>query len=137
MKERNKCLLEIRESMVKKLRETMKSDRKRYLETVKNLILQGMIKLLEPSLQIKCRKDDLNDIKGMLKDLETKYHKYMTEQTKRDEYSCTLTVLDDTFLTDDKDQGCGGIILYTENSRIVCPNTLINRLDLSFEELLP
>ena len=96
-----------------------------------------MIKLIEPSLQIKCRKEDANEIKGMLKELESTYHKYMLDQTTRDEYTCTLSVIEGKFLTEDKDKGCGGIILYTENSRIVCPNTLINRLDLALEELLP
>ena len=50
MKERNKCLLEIREMLKQQLMTSMTKDRKRYLETVKNLILQGMIKLIEPSL---------------------------------------------------------------------------------------
>ena len=73
----------------------------------------------------------------MLSELSSSYHTFMEEQTGRDEYDCVLTVLEDKFLDDDRDKGCGGIVLYTENSRIVCPNTLINRMDLAFEEMLP
>ena len=137
MEERNTCLLEIKEMMKGKLREQMKNDRPTYLKTVKDLILQGMIKLIEPALQIKCREEDVQDIKGMTGELEESYATFMKDTTKRDEYTCELTVLDDNFLGEDKDQGCGGIILYTADSRIVCPNTIINRLYLSFEELLP
>ena len=136
-KERNQCLLEIKDLMVARLQKTMKTERKRYLETVKNLILQGMIKLIEPTLQIKCRRDDVQDIKGMCKDLESKYSSFMHEQTGRDEYSCTLKVLEDNFMTEEQDRGCGGVMLYTENSRIVCANTLYSRLNLAYEEMLP
>ena len=69
--------------------------------------------------------------------MEKQYSDYMKKQTGRDEYSCKLVVYESDYLRDDQDQGCGGIILYTENSRIVCPNTLNHRLGLCFEEMLP
>ena len=115
----------------------MINDRPRYLATVKMLILQGMIKLIEPMLQVKCREEDVEDIKGMVDDLEKEYSEFMSEKTGRDEYECKIVVLDDNFLEEGRDQGCGGVVLYTENSKIVCPNMLINRLHLAFEELLP
>ena len=137
MKERNQCLIEIKEAMVIRLRDTMKKDRKRYLATVKNLILQSMIKMIEPSLLIKCRQEDVNDIKGMISDLQGEYSSFMEQQTGRDEYECTLEVYEESYITDDRDKGCGGIILYTSNSRTVCENTLYSRLELAFQELLP
>ena len=137
MKERNKCLLEIKEVMISQLKQTMKSDRKRYLQTLKNLILQGMIKMIEPTLKILVRKEDESDIKGMLKDLEAQYSKFMHEQTGRDEYECTLEVATGSYITDEKDFGCGGIILFTTDSRIVCENTLYSRLELAFQDMLP
>ena len=137
MIERNDCLLEIKKEMITRLAEEMTNNRSRYLEAVKNLILQSMIKLLEPSLLIRCREDDKADIEGFTKELEEKYHSYMLEKTERDEYSCSLSVMEGDFLTDDVDQGCGGVILYTENQRTVVPNMLVNRLNLAFEEFLP
>ena len=50
MKERNKCLELIREEMKEKLKNERLNNKTRYLATVKNLILQAMIKLIEPSL---------------------------------------------------------------------------------------
>ena len=114
----------------------MTKDRPRYLGTIKSMILQGMIKLLEPTLQIKCRKEDVADIKKLTKDLETEFHNFMSEKTGR-EYNCSLVVLEDNFLTDEKDEGCGGVVLYTADSCIVCPNTIVARLNLAFEEMLP
>ena len=137
MTERNKYMDEMKIFLKAKLQDTMKNDRPRYLATVKNLILQGMIKLIEPVVQIKCREEDVEDVKGMVDDIEREYSEFMSAQTGRDEYECKVIVLDDMFLDDGRDQGCGGIVLYTENSKIVCPNMLINRLHLAFEELLP
>ena len=62
MTERNKCLIELKGIMLQKLVEERKNNRQRYLDTVKNLIKQSMIKLLEPSLKILCREEDTSDI---------------------------------------------------------------------------
>ena len=94
-----------------------------------------MIKLLEPVLLIKCREEDSSDIQSMLGDIQEAYSAFMSEKTGR-EYQCELRVFEEHF-GDERDNGCGGIILYTEDSRIVVPNMLINRLDLGFEEMLP
>ena len=137
MKERNNCLDKIRDEMKDKLRNERTNNRGRYLDTLKNLIMQAMIKLIEPSLQIMCREDDRKDVEKMCPDIESEYHEFMKEKTGRDEYSCTLTVLSEKFITKEQDEDCGGVILYTENSRIVCPNMLVSRLQLAFEECLP
>ena len=79
MIERNDCLLEIKKEMITKLQEEMTNNRERYLETLQNLILQSMIKLLEPSLKIRCREEDVADIEGFTKDIEEKYHSFMLE----------------------------------------------------------
>ena len=136
MKERNNCLDKIRDEMKDKLRNERTNNRGRYLDTLKNLIMQAMIKLIEPSLQIMCRQDDLKDVEKMCPDIESEYHEFMKDKTGRDEYSCTLTVLTEKFITKEQDEDCGGVILYTSNSRIVCPNMLVSRLQLAFEECL-
>jgi len=101
--------------MLKKLQEERTKNRKRYLKTTKDLILQSMIKLLEPELLILCRKEDGGDIKGMIKGLESEYTSFMKEKTEKDDYVCKLSIIQDANLTEDKDKGCGGVILYTEN----------------------
>ena len=103
MEERNKCLLIVKQMMKEKLVNERLDNRERYLATMKNLIFQAMIKLLEPSLKIKCREEDQEDIKGFLADLENDYHDFMLEKTERDEYECTLEVFDTAFLREEED----------------------------------
>ena len=86
---------------------------------------------------IVCRKEDEKDISGSLKDLEKKYTNFMKEKTERDDYTCTLSIKDDQNLTDDVDKKCGGVILFSENKKIKCPNMLFSRLNLALEEMLP
>jgi vacuolar-type H+-ATPase subunit E/Vma4 len=54
-----------------------------------------------------------------------------------EEYSTGLIIVESEFLAPEQGAECGGIILYSKDRRIVCPNTIKNRLDLCFEELLP
>ena len=93
MTERNKCLIEVKQTMLEKLVDERSNNRERYLATVKNCILQSMIKLLEPSLKILCREEDKDDIEGLISEIEQEFVDFMTEKTSRDEYSCTLTVI--------------------------------------------
>jgi len=137
MKERNNCIEKIREEMKVRLQQVRTTDRARYLGTLKNLILQAMIKLLEPSLIIRCREEDKKDIQKMTNDLEKEYTAFMASKTGRDEYNCKLSVMEERYILDEHDDGCGGIVMYTEDKKIVCPNMLSSRLQLAFEECLP
>lgn len=60
----------------------------------------------------------------------------MLAETKR-EYTTTLSVIDDKFLTEEEGGKTGGVILYTHQRRIVVPNTFGDRLNLVFEQELP
>jgi DNA helicase-2/ATP-dependent DNA helicase PcrA len=55
--------------MKQRLKNERLNNRSNYLQTIKNLILQSMIKLLEPSLKVMVRKEDLNDIQSCINDL--------------------------------------------------------------------
>ena len=60
----------------------------------------------------------------------------MKRETTRD-YACELNIIEDSFLTDENGRRCGGVILYAHNRRIVCSNTLEDRLNQIFESQLP
>ena len=87
MEERNKCLDLVKASMKERLKKERTSNRARYLATVKNLIVQVMIKLLEPHLKILCRQEDKNDLQKSLDEMEKLFTKFMMEKTGR-EYTC-------------------------------------------------
>lgn len=57
--------------------------------------------------------------------------------TSDKEYKTKLTLVESEYLTPEDGGECGGVILSSLDKRIICNNTLISRLDLCFEELLP
>lgn len=95
-----------------------------------------MIKLLEDNLEIKVREDEVSMVKRMLESCQDEYEEIMLRETTR-EYSCQLTVIEDAFLTMENGGRCGGVILYAHGRRIVCSNTLEDRLNQIFESELP
>lgn len=139
MTERNNCVEKIRTETREQLqRNVINPANPAYRTAVKNLIIQSMIKLLEPTLLVKCRKEDLQMVREIIPECE----KYFLETMKREasgdkEYKTKLQLVEGEHLTPENGGGCGGIILTSLDKRIVCNNTLESRLELCFEELLP
>ena len=158
MKRRNECMENLRTSARWRLQNEFNKDNPKYVETLKNLIIQvsvplklytiqnakdislyqGMIKLLEEEVQLKVREDEVSLVKGMISECQSKYSEILKNETHdQREYNCTLTVIEDKFLTQDEGGLCGGVVLYAHHGKIVCPNTLEDRLNLVFEQELP
>jgi len=133
---RNECLKQLRAETLARLIEDMNNDADLYRATVKNLILQGMIKLLEDEVELLCRKGETDLIEGLVQECEEEFSAHMLEQTGR-EYSTKLTVITNSFLSLEEGSECGGVILIAHERRIVVPNTLLDRLNLVFEAELP
>jgi vacuolar-type H+-ATPase subunit E/Vma4 len=107
-----------------------------------------MIKLIEKNIEIRVREDDKDIADELLSECEADYSRIMEEQTNRvGEYECKLSVIDGNsnwmggranhWLTESDNGLCGGVILYAHNRKIVCNNTLEDRLNLCFEQELP
>ena len=99
-----------------------------------------MIRLLEPELLLKCRREDLQMVKEMLNECQQQFQDIMfREATVNSEitYSTKLNLVETEFMSVEQGGECGGIVLTSMDKRIVCNNTLKFRLDLCFEELLP
>lgn len=90
-----------------------------------------MIKLLEDEVELQVREDEVNLVKSILAECEEKYHEIMLRETTR-EYNCTLTVIEDQFLNMENGGRCGGVVLLCHHRRIVCSNTLEDRLNQIF-----
>ena len=95
-----------------------------------------MIKLLEDELELKVREQEVSMVQGILAECEAEYTDIMKRETTRD-YACTLSVMEDQFLTNENGGRCGGVVLLAHNRRIVCSNTLEDRLNMIFESELP
>ena len=82
------------------------------------------------------REDEVDLVKSILNECEEEYHDIMLRETTR-EYNTTLSVIEDQFLNMDNGGRCGGVVLLAHNRRIVCSNTLEDRLNQIFESQLP
>ncbi len=104
---------------------------KQYQELLKKLIVQGMTQMLEPTIILKLRKQDVDFVKSILNSCETEYSKIMKDATGRT-YITSLKI-DDSPLTTQ----LGGVHLFDESMKIQCTNDLESRLELSYTKLLP
>lgn len=129
---RNNLLENLKKELDEKLRVVIK-DQKKYKELLKKLILQGLIRLLEQKVIIKCRKEDVELIQSLLDDVKTDYIKFMKENVNKD-VSVELEITDKLYL---KEEDIGGIVLYCNGYKIVYDNSLKSRLALCFDDSVP
>lgn len=114
----------------------LSKDAASYKKLLKDLILQGLIKLQEPKVTIVCRKQDLSLVKEVLKGASDEY----TQKTK---LQVAIDIDNNVFLPPGPeeakaDEACsGGVLLTTNGGKIICSNTLDARLAMAFEQQLP
>lgn len=116
-----------------------------YRELVKNLIVQGLIKLMEAEVHIRCRKSDLKIVQEVQQQAAEEYKGLMKSEVKffHDKDVPIKLVIETTkFLPEYDDtegaESCmGGIVLHARKGRIVCTNTLDERLQLVVQEAIP
>lgn len=137
MSERDRCIQSVKGDLKQKLgSEIANVSNAEYKKVLRDLIIQGMIKLLEDEVVIRARKEDQSYIQGILSDCEAHFAKYMREQTGR-EYTTKLILDKEKLLTEADGGALGGVILSSKDRKIVCINTMQSRLNQVFEELLP
>ena len=60
MKRRNECMENLRQSAREQMEQDFNKSNPQYVETLKKLIVQGMIKLLEEEVEIKVREEEVS-----------------------------------------------------------------------------
>ena len=73
----------------------------------------------------------------MFSEIENQYQDFMQKETGRDEYQCKVSMFQGSPLTDEDDEGCGGVVVYNSDQRIWCQNTINRRLDQSLHGMMP
>ena len=125
---RNDCLEKLKMETKVRLIQVMKSNPALYKETLKNLIIQGMIKLLEENVELLCRnKDEIAIVKELIPECEKAYSVLMKEKTERD-YATKLSLITDKFMNEAQGSEVGGIVLLAHERRIVVANSLQDRI---------
>jgi len=106
-----------------------------YKTVLKNLIVQGLIKLLEENVVIVCKKSEVPIVESILStavsEFETILHK---ESKKYKDFTTKVSIDSKKFLPDDK---IGGLYLFALKSKILVDNTLDKRLDLLKQSAIP
>jgi len=111
-------------------------DAQGYKKLLHALIVQGLLKLQEPKVLIICRKQDLDLVKSVLPEVTKEY-------TKKTEKACEVTIGDNYLppgpetATNEANVCSGGIVLSTNEGKIICANTLDARLSMVFDQKLP
>jgi len=102
-------------------------------EMTTNLIVQGLLMLLEDSVTIRCRKEDVQMVQGCLKNATDKYSQVIQKETQTTK-QCKVSLDSTQVLPSD----ClGGVVLACNDGAIVIDNTIAARLDLVLEQDKP
>jgi vacuolar-type H+-ATPase subunit E/Vma4 len=160
----NKTLLKLLNKTQLMLNDKINKDKGFYKDLMGKLILQGLLKLLEPIVDIRCLPRDKALVESLLEKCASDFSKKLKDDIGEDR-SVVLTVntdrltlrelpncqsvdlnqLNDSEWSDriklpmvKKDITCfGGVLLTNEDGTIVLNNTLDSRCELTFNDSLP
>ncbi|KAI5074653.1 hypothetical protein GOP47_0010614 [Adiantum capillus-veneris] len=116
---------------------TLSADHTTYKHLIRDLIVQGLIKLKEPHLVLKCRHADLKLVKSVLQLAKDRF------AAKMKDHPPDVVIDEETFLPaadelNTPGRTCaGGVILTSRDGRVICDNTLDSRLEVTFKQILP
>uniref|UniRef100_A0ACD5TG60 Uncharacterized protein n=1 Tax=Avena sativa TaxID=4498 RepID=A0ACD5TG60_AVESA len=128
---------EMKESACKALLRVTK-DTNVYRKILKSLIVQGLLRLREPSVVLRCREADRVHVEPVLEAAKKEY-------AEKSKVNIPKIMIDGKVhlppqKTSDAAHGpsCwGGVVLASQDGKIVCDNTLDARVDVSFRQKLP
>ncbi|ESW03790.1 hypothetical protein PHAVU_011G042300 [Phaseolus vulgaris] len=119
----------------------LSNDKKVYRKLLRDMIVQGLLRLREPSVLIRCREGDRKLVESMLEECKKEYSEKANVQVPK------VTLDDRVYLppppknnaaSDSHEPYCsGGIVLASEDGKIVLENTLDARLDVIYRQKLP
>lgn len=147
---RMKSINELVESLQKDagvaMHERLSSNQDEYRTLLRQLLVQGLIKLIEPKVILRCRESDKDLLEDVIDEAVSEYKELMLRQVKalagKDDIPCAVTVHQDRFLPeyneDDATNSClGGFVMYAKKNRIVCSQTLDDRLAMTYQMAIP
>ncbi|CAO2839124.1 unnamed protein product [Amaranthus hypochondriacus] len=120
----------------KKLLLAFSDDKNAYKKLLQPLIVQSLLRLKEPSVLLRCREMDKRAIESVIEDSKREYAE------KANVRSPTITI-DKLYLppppsSDPHSPSCsGGVVMASQDGKIVFENTLDARLELAFRQKLP
>ncbi|XP_062616098.1 V-type proton ATPase subunit E-like [Saccostrea cucullata] len=127
-------ILKMREDLLRDLMEDARkrlgqitTDRNQYKKLLEGLIAQGLFQLIEASVVLRCRQNDVDLVKESLPSAVRQYK----EATGND---VSITIDTDNFLGNDVS---GGVELLAQSGKIRVENMLESRLALMSQQMIP
>jgi len=137
------------EQVIEETRQTIISfiskEKEKYKNWLKELLLQGLIKMMDSEVVVRCKKSDYELVKSIIEPATEEFIKKVKEEVpklKTKGFKCKVSI-DDLYLPEinSKESGLdsciGGIYIMSKNKKIICKNTIDERLILAYQETLP
>ena len=146
MKQTNELVESLQSAAGVQMAERLQNNPDEYATLLKKLLIQGLIKLIEPKITLRCRQSDVSALEGVIDEAVQEYKSAMISQVAalagKDDIPCTVTVDQTHFLPEFNEQdptnSClGGFVMYARKNRIVCSQTLDDRLAMTFNQSIP
>lgn len=127
------------DAKVKLVKDLENADKQK--EFITNLIVQGLLMLLESSVKIRCRASDDSIVRTCLESASKEYSRVVKEETGATK-EVTLSLDEENKLppapSGDHGPSClGGVVLSCQGGSITIDNTIDSRLDLVLEQAKP
>lgn len=123
---RDESLLTILDETKLQLSKKISTDKKFYTDILYNLIMESILRLLEPKIILRLKKDDIKLIEPIVGKLQSEYEEKAKQPIE--------LVISNDFLNNEL---IGGVIVTDAMDKIELNNTLDERLHLLNEEALP
>lgn len=140
MRERDNLVNSVKAEVLAKLAGVSKHAK--YPELIKLLIVEGLIRTMEPKTTLNARKEDLAVVKKVLPDAIALFKKMIKESTDVTP-EIAVEIDEANPLPAGPSKGfkgvtcAGGVLLTARRGKIKCSNTLDSRLNIVFDDLKP
>lgn len=135
MNARQDVILKIKDDSKDSLKQRVQGDKNHYKGMLKKLIVQGLIKMMEKSILIRCRSEDNDVVSSVLSEAATEFSKLIKDECNVD--FKTNVEFDKYNTLPDNVCSLGGVILSAQGGSILCNNTLDARLNLCYGDSIP
>lgn len=113
-------------------------DKNTYKKLLKDLIVQSLLRLKEPAVLLRCREVDRKLVEAILEEAKREYAGKAKVQAPKVTPDNHVYLPPPPRRLDSHETFCaGGVVLASQDGKIVCENTLDARLDVVFRRKLP
>ncbi|XAR68693.1 hypothetical protein NMG60_11000029 [Bertholletia excelsa] len=114
------------------------NDKKGYKKVLKGLIVQSLQRLKEPAVLLRCREIDVGMVESVLEEARKEYAEKAKVQPPKITIDKIVHLPPPPGKAESPGPSCsGGVVLASQDGKIVCENTLDARLDVIFHQKLP